>query len=249
MSWPLTLLFGLLTGFAGAAYGGVMADLAVRWLRISSFEGGSGYFVVFNILFAFLGSTIAGLVVCRLAGGPGLGGVARGFGASLALVFVVVSALGALAWAQQEVEPLVAGEPVDVEVQLRFPPGAARPEQPSASNSYVALQSRSGRSGRTAGLRFAEAREEEGRWIVPATIPLHATAADRILSVAWNGETQFFNTAMPARPTRLDADWGPWLTPYLGNLTPPPPEAAFAMRYRLVRRPPPPRPDWTPPPR
>lgn len=238
MSWPLTLLFALLTGAAGAAYGGFVADLAVRWLRISSFEGGSGYWVALMILLAFLGSTILGLVLCRTLGEAG---VLRGFGASLGAVFLIVTALGALAWAQREVEPVVVGGPVDVAVEVRFPPGAARP-QADDTISYAALQSGPRSRSRTGTLRFAEAREEEGRWIVPATIPLHVTEADRTLSVAWEGRAQFFRAPIPASPAALDEAWSPWLAGYLGDLSTPPPDQAFAMRYRLVRRPPPPPP-------
>ena len=53
MHWLAIIFFGLLTGLIGAVYGGFIANLSVTWLRISSFEGGSGYFVVFMILLAF----------------------------------------------------------------------------------------------------------------------------------------------------------------------------------------------------
>ena len=233
MSWPLTLLFGLLTGFAGAFYGAFMAERSVRWLRISSFEGGSGYFVVFMILLAFIGSTITGVIVCRMAGG---GGILQGFGAALATVFLLISLIGALARAQREVEPLVGGEPIDVAVEVRFPPGAERPAVEPERRGYVALQSGRKPSSRLSYLELAAVREENGRWIVPTAVPVHVSEGGRILSVMWEGETQFFTTPIPARPVALDADWSPWLAPYLGNLAapaseplPPPPPAHHVL--------------------
>lgn len=111
MHWLAILFFGLLTGLIGAVYGGLVADKATTWLRISSFEGGSGYFVVFMILLAFVGSLILGLVICAMVGGPGWSGILRGFGSAVGTVFVVITIAGAFAWAQADREPLVAGQP------------------------------------------------------------------------------------------------------------------------------------------
>jgi len=63
MSWGATIA----TGVLGAVLGGVgsvaLALLWVRWFQISSFEGKSGYFVVFLAL----AGTIAGLAVAMVA--------------------------------------------------------------------------------------------------------------------------------------------------------------------------------------
>lgn len=241
MHWFAIICFGLLTGLIGAVYGGFMADLAVGWLRISSFEGGAGYFVVFMILLAFGGSLIAGLVICALAGGPGWRGMLRGFGSAVAAVVLVISALGVFAWATADREPLVAGHPVDIAVEVRLPAGAKRPEGKASGNDYAALLSGSGSKSRLDYLRLDQAREENGRWILPAQIPVHVTEGHRVLSVKLTDrDTQFFDTPIPARPAAIDAAWSDWLTaPYLGNLTKPAPDAALAVRYRVVARPPP----------
>jgi hypothetical protein len=48
MSWLLSILTGLLAAAVGCLGAGVVAWLCVGWYRISSFEGASGYFVVFG---------------------------------------------------------------------------------------------------------------------------------------------------------------------------------------------------------
>ncbi|WP_119421927.1 hypothetical protein [Desertibaculum subflavum] len=242
MHWFAIICFGLLTGLAGAVYGGFMADLAVDWLAISSFEGGAGYFVVFMILLAFGGSLIAGIVICALAGGPGWSGMLRGFASALAAVLLVITALGAFAWATADREPLVAGQPIDVAVEVRLPAGSSRPEGTASGKDYAALLSGSGSKSRLDYLRPGEAREEGGRWILPAQIPIHVSEGRRVLSVKLaDRDTQFFDTPIPARPAAIDEAWSDWLAaPYLGNLSPPAPEAAIAIRYRVVVRPPPP---------
>src|SRR5512138_176683 len=59
MSWLASLAIALATAAGGLVLGGYLASLAVGWYRVSSFEGGSGYFVV---VFALLGFGV-GLVV------------------------------------------------------------------------------------------------------------------------------------------------------------------------------------------
>ena len=71
MSWLVSILVGLLMAAFGALYAGFMANAAAPWLRISSFEGGSGYFVVMLGLVGLISGLILGIVVSRYAGGPG----------------------------------------------------------------------------------------------------------------------------------------------------------------------------------
>jgi len=46
MSWLTSLGIAVLTSLVAMFAAGFVAELSVRWYRISSFEGGSGYFVV-----------------------------------------------------------------------------------------------------------------------------------------------------------------------------------------------------------
>ena len=46
MSWLASIAIALLTAAVGLMLGGYLASLAVGWYRVSSFEGGAGYFVV-----------------------------------------------------------------------------------------------------------------------------------------------------------------------------------------------------------
>lgn len=101
MGWFLAILCGLVSGGFGGAYGGYMASRAVTWLRISSFEGKSGYFIAAMVLLGAIGGLVIGIVGGRAWGGPGLPGAAKGFGTSLAVVAGVITLLGLLAWASK----------------------------------------------------------------------------------------------------------------------------------------------------
>lgn len=101
MGWLLSILCGLVCGGFGGAYGGYMASRAVAWLRISSFEGKSGYFIAAMVLAGAVGGLLIGIIGGRAWGGPGLPGAGKGFGTSLAVVAAVITLLGLLAWASK----------------------------------------------------------------------------------------------------------------------------------------------------
>lgn len=231
MSWPGAIFLGLLTGVLGGFYSGFMAELAVPWLRISRFEGNAAFFVLYMALLGFVVSTVVGIAVCRLAG---TGGTLRGFGGAVLVVFGLVSVAGALAWAQREETPLLAvggfARALDLAVEVRLPAGL-RPAPHRDGAAYVDLQS--GRSVAGGMLRLDEARQEDGRWIVPATVEIPSAASGRILSVRQPQQaTQYFPADIPARPAALDAAWRAWLEPSSGA----PPDRAFGLRYRIVTR-------------
>jgi hypothetical protein len=54
MSWLASFVVALLTAAVGLVLGGYLASLAVGWYRVSSFEGGAGYFVVAFALLGFV---------------------------------------------------------------------------------------------------------------------------------------------------------------------------------------------------
>ena len=66
MSWLASIAIALLTAAVGLMLGGYLASLAVGWYRVSSFEGGAGYFVVGLALVGFVVGLALGLFVSRV---------------------------------------------------------------------------------------------------------------------------------------------------------------------------------------
>lgn len=244
MPWLGAIFLGLLTGVIGGIYAGYVADRAVPWLRISSFEGGSGYFVFFMGILGFLGATVVGITTCRLVGHAGEGGVARGFGASVLVVLGLITGAGALAWLQRDVEPLVGGQPVDLALELRLPAGADRPSAEPWEAPYIHLSS--GPNMRSSGglWTLEDARLEDGHWIVPGRVPVTISEAPRILSIGRLApDTLYAELPVPARPPALDEAWSPWIATYRGSgQASPSPGTVPEVRYRVMRRAPPPPP-------
>ena len=235
MSWVSSILAGLLTGLLGGAYAGLVADRAAPWLRIPAFEGAAAYFTVLAAVLGFLGGTLIGIAACRILGGEGPGGMARGFGAGLLAVGAIVTAAGGLAWMSREQEPRAGQRPIDLAVELRLPAGAPRPVPHRDGATYVYLRSGSASSGGL--LRIAEARQEEGRWIVPASLPMPGVAANRVLSVAIPGwPAQALRTDIAPNPAAPDPAWSAWREATAGAAEAGVPAMPVEMRYRVVLR-------------
>jgi hypothetical protein len=251
MTWLAAIFLGLLIGVLTAAYAGFIANLAVDWLHVSSHEGGSSYFVVAIVLLGFLVGTVAGVTICRLLGGPGGEGALRGFGYSVLIVGAIVSAVGAWAWAQRDDEPMVAGGPIDLLLELRLPPGL----NPADERNWVYLGSADTYtdSSRFGFWQAQEARREDEWLILPGRVPVSLGKGHRFVSVGLGyGDVRpgidpaqrSFWIALPARPSALDDSFGPWVAAQdhrvgIRRVTPEndvEPADTWKLRYRVVRR-------------
>ncbi|NMJ43088.1 hypothetical protein GWK16_17700 [Roseomonas sp. JC162] len=231
MSWAAAIFLGLLTGAMAAIYAGFVADLSVPWLRISTFEGGAGYFVLAMGLLGLVGGALAGVVIGRVLGGPGGDGALRGFGYAVLIVGGIITAAGGWAWMQRDVAPEIAGGPIDLALELRLPRGMEPGE-----HAYAYL--RSGPRGRSGGgsLDRGAARREDGRWILPGRVSVTTSEGDRRIVAGEVGASAWsFPIPLPARPAALEDAFGPWIAAADATGSDGPPE----LRYRVVRRPPP----------
>jgi hypothetical protein len=251
MTWLVAIFLGLLIGVLTAAYAGFIANLAVDWLHISSREGGASYFVVAIVVLGFLVGTVAGVTICRLLGGPGGEGALRGLGYSVLIIGAIVSAVGAWAWMQRDDEPLVAGGPLDLLLELRLPLGL----DPADERNWVYLGAANARGGTTSfGFWQPQAARREDEWLIlPGRVPITLGAGSRFISVGIgysdvrpgiDPAQRGFWIALPARPQALDSAFGPWVKAQdhrvgIRRVTPESdvePADTWKLRYRVVRR-------------
>jgi hypothetical protein len=238
MGWWSSLLVGVLTSVAGCLGAGLVAGLLVQWLRISSREGESGFFIVGVALLGLFGGLVVGVVCARLVAAganPGfLKAVAVAFGATAGILALVTG----LSWLQADFPPTLDGRRLVVEVEVRLPPGVDIPSGGTVSpyEWHVTITADHGKRRQSMGLlRPEEASRADGAWVVPATVPLSTSDYGKALGVKLGDRgSQYFRMSLPGRPTRADLEWGPWLTgPTDGNLQPVPPGDAASVRYRV----------------
>ena len=97
MGWPATLTIGVVSGIAGLALALLVGDAVARAHRVSSFEGASGYLVVFVFgplgLLAGLG---IGIAVALLSDGAGVGGFLEVQAVALAATGLAIGGVGGI---------------------------------------------------------------------------------------------------------------------------------------------------------
>lgn len=215
MSWPASLGVGLLTGITSLLLAGYVANLAVGWHRVSSFEGASGYLVVGLALLGLIGGLIIGIVTSRIVAGGASPGFLKSLGLSQLIALGVIGIIGGTARLLADVPPRLSGEELLVAVEIRWPLGQPLPEESDTAGWRVRLGSsvsRTMRASVTGPLWREDARQEEGRWIVPGAVELFTGRGKRALDVlpAEVIETGFL-VPLPARPGAQFLEWSEWL--------------------------------------
>lgn len=238
MTWLLTLAVGVATAVAGCVGAGVLGGLCAAWYRITTREGAAGYYVVAIALAGLVGGFGIGLVTARVVAAGTAPTFLRALGLSLSVLAALLILIGGIAWLGADFPPKIGGRELVVEVEVRFPPRFTVPVV-DANEGYhwsVSITADHGaRSQRSGDLRMADARREEGRAVVPATVSLQTSDEGKSLGVTLGeAQAQFFRFPLPGKPTSADMAWSPWMTtPTLGNLTPVPDADAVAVRYRV----------------
>jgi hypothetical protein len=244
MGWLSSILIAFLTAGLGLVLAAFVASACVKWYRISAFEGGAGYFVVFS---AFLGSIIAflaGLVVSRVVAATTSASFPEGLGIS-ALTATGLAGLVALgARLAADIPPTLNGRALELAVEVRGPKDFAAPEV-NGHDAFACVHLDRRRHQPQAPLRLAEARQTDGRWVVPATVPLATSSSRKHLRAYFHAERDaLFWLPLRAHPRQSDLEWSRWIESGWDARKPePPPEAKFNMRYRVQPvEPPPPGP-------
>jgi hypothetical protein len=245
MSWLLSLVIALISAVLGGFCGFLVGARCVRWYRISSFEGASGYFVVGLALVGIVAGFAIGLTASRIVAGRETATFLQQLGAALASVGGVTGLIALLAWLPVDHPPKIKGRELILEIEIKTPAGADLPragEQPEPFARIELMDSRRQPSGR---VRLQEARQEDGRWIIPAEVFFAtSTKKQKFLHVHFNAD-QNLNFALPmrGRPRERHMEWSQWSAAGWPTGEPPPQETdQFLMRSRVQLEPIPPPP-------
>jgi len=240
----MSLLIGVLTALVTMVVAGYVAGLAVGWYRISSFEGGSGYFVVGMAFLGLAGGFIIGMVVSRVVAARANPGFGKALGLALGTSLGIVLAVGTIARLQADVPPMLDGQELLLAVEIRWPDGQTPAESNASSDGRtpgawsLVLSSSSGRTvraSRSGPLWREDARLEDGRWVVPGAVELFTSRGERILDVQPDGLIENgFIVPLPGRPGQEHLEWSDWL-PHARDGEAPLPDG-FRYRFRAVPR-------------
>ena len=240
MTWLAALFIALVTGVVGAFTSGYIANLAVDWYHIPGREGASGYFVVLLGLLGFVVGFLIGLVVCRSMVAGGAPAFFKGLGVSLAVLLAIVGGVGGVARLLADVPPEIDGEPLLLAVEVRWPEGqttspAGEPGEGVLYLRSVPRFSHTVRASVRGPLWKEDARQVDGRWVVPGAVEIFTSRGHRMLEVVLTEKNrQGFLLALRGRPGRKDLQWSDWLPRWPAGQTPP--AGGLTYRYRAQRQ-------------
>lgn len=249
MTWLMSLFTGLISGVVGALALGFLADRWTVWFRVSNFEGGAGYFVLFQGLLGAVGGFVIGVVVSRMTVVGAEAHFGRGLLLALAWDAGIVGFLAVASYLIADHPPRLNGKALTLEIEIHTP--SAHPLVAStAPRPMVSIENGAGRttSYGTADSAAAIHEAEEQRWRVSLSLPLLSSSSSRTLRVTW-GEGFSWTVAMPLRgqPTEADVAWTEWKAPTETSVRDawarPDVDLKFLVRYRVaLERPVPARP-------
>jgi hypothetical protein len=236
MSWPGSLFTGVIAGLITMVVSFSTADMAVGWYRISSFEGGSGYFVVGMALIGLVGGFVVGTVASRIVAARPNPRFGKALGVALVTSLGIVAIVGATARMLADVPPTLDGQELLLAAEIRWPKGRTLTSLDGADEWSLVLNSLSGRTvraSRSGPLWREEARLENDQWVVPGEVELFTSRGDRLLSVLPDDTVGHgFLIPLPGSPGPEHLTWSEWL-PRARDGDAPLPDG-FQYRFRVV---------------
>ncbi|MBL0170295.1 MAG: hypothetical protein IPP90_06105 [Gemmatimonadaceae bacterium] len=237
MTWILSLVVAALSAATGLVLAGFIASLATSWYRISSFEGGAGYFVIVIAIGGALVGGVVGLVVARAVAAGTNPGFLKAMGLALGAVTLIAVTIGGVARMRADVAPEADGDGLLMAVEFRWPAADTVSPASYAGAGWTRLGTSEGRVTRKSedGPLFVDlARYEDGHWVVPGAARLFTTRGDRVLDVGI-GEKRFggFLLSSKGNSNAPDTAWSAWF-PHAKPGAPPLPDQ-FSYRFRVMR--------------
>jgi hypothetical protein len=216
VTWVVSLVVAVLTAVLGLFVAGAVAALAVDWYQISSFEGGSGYFVVFTAVFGGMVGFVIGLIGSRVAMARPNPAFWKQLGVPSAVILLLGLVVAGTARLVADVPPEIDGQTLFVNIELRWPEGKAPSEEMRSQKGTVTLGALSGSVVRVReeGPLFTDrVRLMAGHWVMPGEVRVFTERGRRLLMFQI-GETRLpaFALPLPGRPGdryRQESEWLP----------------------------------------
>lgn len=238
MRWFAYILLSIVIAVFGLFGAGIIGNEAVRWHRVSNFEGKAGFAVIGWAVAGAIVSFLVGLVVMGIVGPREGAAYVRAMGIALAVLTVLGGGVAWISRASADIPPELDGRPLVLEVEVKLPVTVQAP--PPTNDARLCLYALIGdtrRGPRDGRLMPDAARLEAGRWIVPGSVELFTTRGRPAFEAHVHGlETMGFLISMPARPGPDRLEWSDWLPrPPEGN--PPWPDTKASYRFRVQKVP------------
>lgn len=241
----LALVVAVIAGVVGLLAAGLVAAAYADWYHVSTFEGGAAFMVLGVALVGGLVSMVLGLVTALLVATPERSGFWKSVGLSCGGIIGLGALVALVLYLLADFPPTINGEELRLEVEIKLPAGESLPPDASGIETSFVLGSvvdNTRRASRDGELKTGQAREENGRWIIPAEVLLFTTRGLRAIEATIGDRTvAAFLVPLPPRPGSEFEQWSDW-SPRPPAGSPPWPDTKSSYRFRVQRIPPPPPP-------
>lgn len=242
MNWLLSILASLVCGIVGLFTSGVVAAVYAEWYHMSTREGQAGFFVIGMALLGGIVCSVLGLVAARILGTADTRGFFKAAGVSSTAVVAAGGATALVLFLLADFPPTIDGEELMFEMEILLPKGQGIPTSETPPETQFVLGSAvngTQRASQYGELKVAEAREQDGRWIVPAEALLFTTRGKRTTEARIDDVViGAFLVPLPAHPGPEYETWSEWM-PKPPPGSPPWPDTKSSFRFRVKRIPPP----------
>ncbi len=244
MSWTSSFFVAALTGALGLIVAGLVTAACSEWLHVSSREGAAGYLMVAVALVGGAVAFVLGLGLSRMVAGMPEPGFFKALGISCGAVLALGGGALGLGWLKADFSPKIDGQNLELAIEVRTPKGFVLPKRTEEYGIYACVRVAGSRRYQPRGeLALADARQENGGWLVSAVVPLGTSSSNKVLDVHFS-DTHDLSFRLPLRshPSRSDTEWSAWVdSAWDVGQAEPPKEKKFNLRYQvqLVVPPPP----------
>ena len=247
MSWIASVFIAVLTGTLALFVAGFIGTISVRWHHVSTFEGGAGYAAMAIAVMGGMAGVLLGFIISRFVGGPSVLGFFKGLGCSWSAVLIMGAVSTVISFLLADISPKIDGKYLDLEVEIKLPAGDTNFVAGVTTNASLTLGSTVNhvqRASRKREVDLKEARQENGRWILPGTVHIFTMRGKRSISLDFDGKyVAGFLIPLPARPGKQFEEWSEW-GPRPKQGTWPETNASYRFRVRpITPSPPPPDPE------
>ncbi len=243
MSWIASVFIAFLTGTLALFVAGFIGSLTARWFHISSFEGGAGYHALAIAILGGMAGVLLGFIISRFAGGPSALGFFKGLGFAWSAVLVIGAISTGISFLLADISPKIDGKYLDLEVEIKLPAADTNFVAGVTTNATLSLGSTVNhvqRASRKSEVDLKEARQENGRWIIPGSVHIFTMRGKRSISLYFADKyVTGFIVPLPARPGKEFEQWSDWL-PRPKEGTWPETNPSYRFRVQPITPPPPP---------
>lgn len=237
MSWKIALLVAFVTALVTGTVTAFVAEYTTKAMKVSNFEGGRGYAVMFLILGALIGSVIIGLVTTGVVGAAEWKHFWKAQGWSLLVSNGIVFAIAGLCLLSVPKQLLMDGELIALQAEIFLPEDLGPTGSPDGKNLHMSLYANKD-DNHYVEIDTTKLRHEAGMLVIPVEADLNTVSPGRMLSLTVN-DSIGYTLDMPLQPAprKEDLAWTERMPMRLSKVTGTKYEyTRVLVRYQVIKK-------------